>query len=243
MICAPKTFFRALLFFLWVASVPASGILCLSDLAALSLHPPFFKPHAGQAQAIPNMSFPEGTQTFLLSYDGPDSRKGGSGTVYLVKPPAEPPYVLKFYRNETTFAEDLFSLRALAEGAKRRPVDFKIVEPITEGLPPLTMRLPYAQGRDLSSLLKDPNLPQELKNHLAAKYREALSKYYEMVPAEIPYAKAAGAIPESFSAHYGIVTLIFWISPPQGQKGHLMLKTTQVIVSPDDLSMTIVDPF
>jgi len=219
------------------------GSVCGDATALESLKAPFFQAHQGIRQSIPQMDFPSSTETYLLSVEGPHSQVGRTAKVYLIKPPDAAPYVLKIYRSQETYEQDRDAMQILKKALVQRHVEFQVPDVETEGLPPLTMKMPYTPGRALNSVLMDPEIATVLKRHLATRYSDLTMDYLTSIREAIPTATLAGVMREAALAEYQVCSVVFWISPPNGPKRGLMLKTQQVIVSPEDLSMTIVDPF
>lgn len=205
-----------------------------------------FEVHRGTAvSSIPGWEFPP-EYTFHLLSDGATrdgvvlSQKTNFGPVYLVEPPEGTPFVLKVYEHSTTCARDLGTLNLLAEMLKgdQDPDSFRIAtaEPTRDSK---TMKLGYFPGRDLTSVLEDPQIPLDVRTKLLNDYNRRVAKLVakvgkkgEFINGKWSFTRMSGAAAQATGRVYG----------PDGSSHPVNITTNQVIVDPRTFEMTIIDP-
>ena len=175
----------------------------------------------------------------------PGGRAGPGGTAYLVRTHSET-YVEKNYFRPERALDDAKSLQLLANAIAEDPdgAPFQVVG-VRRYDGDRRLELEYVRGRDLHSVLSDPEVSVAVKEHLAETYNRAAKQYLEFlgrhfVRGQVFRVNPGDRIKSAPGLSKPVLTSIREISG--GPHLQLSIKPDNFIVDPVTLSLTLIDP-
>ena len=181
---------------------------------------------------------------------------GGKVSRVVPKNPSEPTYISKAYKKKDSLERDLFLLNTFERAAETNssvPTGFLLVKARPEKTTENGMRLEDVAGRDLHSLLRDPNTSYSLKEQLKEAYAEKVAQFQAFLKTTLG---VESRLEMEFDPMYfrdekpdgtGMLTANLPRGPPSGGNYGIKIKSDNVIVHYDskegDIRMSLTDPY